>query len=45
MEYHALIIPAMIRYLGEGLKIAEKSMFALDVFCKTLTEEIVPYLD
>ena len=45
VEYHSLIIPAMIQgYQDMSTKVAEKSLFTLDIFCDAMEADIVPYL-
>jgi len=44
-SYHGLIIPAMIQSFNDvSIKVAEKSLFTLDIFCDVMQEDIVPYL-
>ena len=44
--YHAQIIPAMIQSFNDiNIKVAEKSLFTLDIFCDVMLDDIVPYLE
>jgi hypothetical protein len=46
LKYHAVIIPAILNSFNDlSVKVAEKSLFALDIFCDKMEDELNFYLD
>jgi len=45
VDYHAIIIPILLKAFNEeDLKVAEKAVFSMDIFCENMEKEIIPYL-
>lgn len=47
MQYHAQILPPIVNSLisSTNVKIVEKSIFTIDIFCENMESEIIPYLE
>lgn len=45
VQYHEIILPAIANSLNDlNIKVAEKAMIAIDLFCNNMEEELVNYL-
>lgn len=45
VDYHEMIIPILLKgFNEEDVKVAEKSVFSMDLFCENMEREILPYL-
>lgn len=46
VDYHKIIIPILLNAFNEeDLKVAEKAVFSMDIFCENMEKEIIPYLN
>lgn len=45
VDYHKIIIPILLNSFNEAdIKVAEKAVFSMDIFCENMEREIEPYL-
>ena len=45
VDFHQIIIPILLKgFNEEDSKVAEKSVFSMDIFCENMEKEIIPYL-
>jgi len=46
VDFHEMIIPILLKgFTEEDIKVAEKSVFSMDIFCENMEREIIPYLN